>query len=234
MSSAGSGPLYLQIEQVLRSAIQEGRLYPRGTLPPERDLARDLGVARATVRKALRQLEEDGLLRRHKGSGTYVSPPIEQPLTRPSGFTQDMSGRGLKAGVIWLSRSRGLPTAEESFGLGLSPAHEVSRLERVRTVEGEPLVLELAVLPASVLPDPQSVEQSLYTRLAELGIYPVRALQRLKAGLASEREAKHLNIPPGSAVMHLQRIVYVQSQPIEFTRSTYRGDRYEFSVELKG
>jgi len=236
IEAAEAAPRYIQIFRTLKAAILEGQLYPNGTLPPERELAHDLGVTRTTVRKALRQLEEEGLLRRYKGSGTYLSASaaIEQPLNVLTGFSQDMARHGLKAGVVWLDRERSLPTSEETFSLALSPTSEVSRLKRLRTADDEPIALELAVLPASILPDPFAVEHSLYEYLTRAGIQPGRALQRLKAGAASPAEADLLRVAPGSPVLHIQRLVFVETQPVEFTRSTYRGDRYEFVVEMKG
>lgn len=237
IEAAEAAPRYIQIFRTLKAAILEGQLYPNGTLPPERELAHDLGVTRTTVRKALRQLEEEGLLRRYKGSGTYLSASaaaIEQPLNILTGFSQDMARHGLKPGVVWLGRERSLPTSEESFSLALSPTSEVSRLKRLRTADGEPIALELAVLPASILPDPFVVEHSLYEYLTRSGLQPGRALQRLKAGAASPGEADLLRTAPGSPVLHIQRLVFVENQPVEFTRSTYRGDRYEFVVEMKG
>ncbi|MGY2893984.1 GntR family transcriptional regulator [Deinococcus sp. UYEF24] len=234
IEAAEAAPLYVQIFRTLRTAILEGQLFPEGTLPPERELAHDLGVTRTTVRRALRQLEEEGLLKRYKGSGTYLSAPLEQPLNTLTGFSQDMARYGLQAGVIWLNRERGLPTSEESFSLSLSLSSEVSRLKRLRTANDEPIALELAVLPVSVLPDPFLVGHSLYDHLAESGIHPGRALQRLKAGAAEAAEAELLHIAPGSPVLHIQRLVFIDNRPIEFTKSTYRGDRYEFVVEMNG
>ena len=234
IEAAEAAPLYIQISRSLKTAILEGQLYPGGTLPPERELAHDLGVTRTTVRRALRQLEEEGLLKRYKGSGTYLSSPLEQPLNTLTRFSQDMARHGLQAGVIWLNRERGLPTSEESFSLSLSLNSEVSRLKRLRTANDEPIALELAVLPVSLLPDPFLVRHSLYEHLNGLGIHPGRALQRLKAGAAEAAEAELLKIRVGSPVLHIQRLVFVENRPIEFTKSTYRGDRYEFVVEMNG
>ena len=233
VQEAAAAPLYVQISRTLKAAILEGELYPLGVLPPERELAHDLGVARTTVRRALRQLEEEGLLKRYKGSGTYLAAPIEQPLNTLTGFSQDMARYGLKAGVVWLERNRNLPTSEESFALGLAPNSEVTRLKRLRTANDEPIALELAVLPATVLADPFAVGHSLYDHLAGIGVYPDRALQRFKAGAATAAEAELLHIEVGGPVLYIQRLVFIDTTPIEFTKSTYRGDRYEFTVEMK-
>ncbi|WP_420595598.1 GntR family transcriptional regulator [Deinococcus sp.] len=233
LATADAAPLYQRIAHTLKTAILEGKLYPQGTLPPERELAQGLGVARTTVRKALQQLQEEGLVIRHKGSGSYIAPSIEQPLAKLTSFSQDIARHGLQGGVIWLERERGLPTSEEGFSLGLSPDSEVVRLRRIQTADAQPIALQFTVLPASVLADPHSVDQSLYKRLTELGRHPDRALQTLRGGAATPQEAKLLNIGEGTPVFHIQRLAYCRAQPIELTRSVYRGDRYEFTVEMK-
>lgn len=120
------------------------------------------------------------------------------------------------------------------MALGLSGDERVARLERVRRSDGVPLAIERASIPASILPDPGAVESSLYLALEALGKRPVRAVQRISAANLGPRDAALLEVPAGVAGLRIERIGYLASgRVVEFTRSLYRGDAYDFAVELK-
>ncbi len=228
-------PLYLQLESELRRVIQEGRWGLGEALPPERDLAEQLKVSRITLRKALARLEALGLLIRRQGSGTFVAQRIEQTLSTLTSFSEDMRSRGLLPGSLLLEWGEYRAMPEEALALALSPGASVKRLLRVRMATSEPMALEQATLPAWALPKPDDEEASLYARLRAVGLRPVRALQRLRAVVAAEREAELLRVELGSPLLYIERVAYLQDgRPVEFTRSYYRGDRYDFVAELRG
>ena len=232
----GAGPLYLQLQRRLSHAVAEGRLKPGDSLPPERDMATLTGLSRVTVRKAVQALVADGMLVQRRGSGTFVAVRVErleQALSLLTSFTEDMAGRGRSVESVWLTRSINVPTPEEVMALGLGGGDRVARLERVRRSDGVPLAIERASLPLSVLPDPGMVETSLYTVLQARGLRPVRAVQRISAANLGLRDAELLNVSPGAAGLRIERIGYLASgRVVEFTRSLYRGDAYDFAVEL--
>jgi GntR family transcriptional regulator len=229
-------PLYLRLRKIVRDAVRAGRLGETEALPSERDLAERLGVSRVTVRKAIEGLVKEGVLVQRAGSGTYVAPRrsrIEQPLSHLTSFTQDMASRGLAADQIWLDRSVGMPSPEEAMVLGLSPGDAVARFHRLRRAGGEPLAIELAVVPLRYLPDPTEVETSLYAVLGRHGHRPVRALQRLQATALMPEDAQRLGLAAGSPALFIQRVSYLpDGRVVEFVRSHYRGDAYDFVAEL--
>jgi GntR family transcriptional regulator len=107
-------------------------------------------------------------------------------------------------------------------------------LTRVRLADGEPLALEHVASPTRILPDPAEVGDSLYAALQARDAVPVRALQRLRAAVASAADAEHLGVQAGSAIMATVRYGYAaDGTPVEFTRSPYRGDRYDFIAEMR-
>ena len=112
-------PLYLQLQQAIRSAMQSGALKADEALPSERDLARELGISRVTVRKAIAGLVEDGLLVQRWGSGTFMAARmhVEQPLSRLSSFTDDMITRGLVPSARFLHRGLGPVSPKEAMAL---------------------------------------------------------------------------------------------------------------------
>jgi GntR family transcriptional regulator len=109
----------------------------------------------------------------------------------------------------------------------------VARLERVRMADDVPLAIERATLSAEMLPDPEAVESSLYAALSARGLRPVRAVQRISAANLGVRDAGLLEVPVGAAGLRIERISYLPNgRVVEFTRSLYRGDAYDFAAEL--
>ena len=237
-----SSPRYLQVARALEEAVECGEYLPGSALPAERELAVRLGVSRVTVRQAIAQLVERGLVVRRHGSGTFVAPRrqeerIQHPLSRLTSFTEDMQARGLKAGGRVLSFAAGHPSAQEAMTLGLSPGQRVYRVRRLRTANGEALAVEESILSAQRLgelhaSDLQDV--SLYAMLQSRGASPVRALRQLRAVNADEDLAGLLGVPLGSALLATERVAWdAAGRAVELARAHYRGDRYDFVMELR-
>lgn len=233
----GAGPLYLQLQRRIADAIASSRLKPGDSLPPERDMAAMTGLSRVTVRKAVEGLVAAGHLVQKRGSGTFVGQRVErleQALSLLTSFTEDMVRRGKTVESVWLARGLHAPAPEEVMALGLGAGDRVARLERVRRSDGVPLAIERASLSSAFLPEPMAVDTSLYAVLEARGLRPVRAVQRISAANLGTRDADLLDVPPGAAGLRIERIGYLpDGRVVEFTRSLYRGDAYDFAVELK-
>ena len=231
------GPLYLQLKRWIEDAIKRGVINPGDALPSERDLAQRAEVSRVTVRKAVQQLVHDGVLVQRHGSGTFVAPEtqrVEQSLSQLTSFTEDMARRGMAVRAEWLERGLYIPSPEETIILGLGAGERVARISRLRLTGDMPLAIERASLSAEILPDPGAIGDSLYKHLEASGARPVRAIQRIRAANIAEDDAHLLQIPVGSAGLHIERISYLGTgRVIEFTRSIYRGDTYDFVAELR-
>jgi GntR family transcriptional regulator, N-acetylglucosamine utilization regulator len=233
---AAAGPLYLRLKALIQSAIHDGRLRANDALPSEREIASMLDISRVTVRKALTDLVEEGVLTQRRGSGTFVTSGatrVEQRLSRLTSFTEDMLARGLTPSVRWLLKTVAPPTPEEAMVLGLSTGERVIRLRRLRLADDQPMALEQAVVAARLLANPEAIGNSLYVALEAAGIRPVRALQRLSAESLGAEDAQILGVEPGAPALYIERISYLKDgRPVEFTKSHYRGDAYDFVVEL--
>jgi len=231
------GPLYLQLKRWIEDAIKRGLINPGDALPSERDLAQRADVSRVTVRKAVQHLVHEGVLVQRHGSGTFVAPEtqrVEQSLSQLTSFTEDMARRGMSVRAEWLERGLYIPSPEETIILGLSAGDRVARISRLRLTGDTPLAIERASLSTAVLPDPLSIADSLYKHLEKTGMRPVRAIQRIRAANISEDDAHLLQVPVGSAGLHIERISYLGTgRVVEFTRSIYRGDTYDFVAELR-
>lgn len=226
-------PLYMQLARSLREHISSGGIDPGSALPSERDLSEMAGLSRVTVRKGIEQLIDEGVLIRRQGSGTFVARRIEAPGARLSSFSDDTRSRGEAPGVVWIYKSYAQPTEEEAAALDVSPTALVARLGRVRLAGGEPLAIEHAVIPATFMPDLDSLGDSLYQALESHGFRPTSGTQRVRASLATPTEAGILSVEHNSEVLRIDRRTRIpDGRIVEFTRSVYRGDRYEFVTEL--
>lgn len=231
LEAGNSAPLYLQLQRVLRDAIEQQILKPDEALPPERDLAEAFGISRVTVRKALDGLVDARLLTRRQGAGTFVTMRVEKNFATISSFTEDMQSRGRRPHSEWVNRAAGVVTPEEAMALGLSPGSAVFRFTRIRYADGVSMALEQTTVPAGVLESLDQVTDSLYAALGEER--PIRVLQRLRAVLFTADQAELLGITTPSAGLLIERRGFSGSgRTVEFTQSFYRGDSYDFVAEL--
>src|SRR5438445_2192547 len=204
LESESAAPLYLQLQRLLRTAIDRHVLAPDEALPPERDLAEAYKVSRVTVRKALDGLVQARLLTRRQGAGTFVAARVEKNFATISSFTEDMLSRGRQPHSKWLSRSEGTVMPEEALALGLSPGSPVYRLSRIRYADGQSMAIEYATVPKDAVQSLESVGDSLYDALGDAR--PMRVLQRLRAVLFTPEQSELLGIEPGAACIELERL----------------------------
>jgi len=233
-----SVPLYVQIAEHMLSRIEAGELTPGDRLPSERELSEKLGVNRLTLRRAFRVLEDQGLLIRRRGSGTFVAEAkIEWRAGRLIPFTKGAQRRGYIPGarvILFEHRSAEATVAKE---LELSVAAPVYYVHRLRYVNRAPAVLERFVVPAERFPGFEGqnlAERSLYEVMeTEYGVSVSRARQSLEPVIATEYEAELLGIRRGAPLMLERRLTVDQNgQPVELGRDLYRGDRFRFVTEV--
>jgi GntR family transcriptional regulator len=232
--NAGHRPLaYLRLRAELLHAIDAGALPPGHALRGERELAREHGVSRVTVRKAIAGLVADGRLVQRHGAGTFVSERIVKSFSRLTSFSDDLRARGLAPHTRTLAEERGEVTPEEAMALNLSPGARVLRLRRVRHGGEEALAIERSVVPEFALPEGTLLGVSLYETLDRSGLRPRRALQRLRAVAFDAESSRLLGVAVGSAGLLIERRGFLDDgRVVEFTQSLYRGDAYDFVAEL--
>jgi GntR family transcriptional regulator len=227
------GTRYQQLGDALKALIAEGAAGPAGVLPPERELARVSGLSRVTVRKALAGLVAAGVVHQRAGSGTFVGERIVRSFSRLTSFTEDLRARGLESRVVFLARSVAEVTSDEAMALALSPGSLVVRLHRLRLAGEQALAVEETAVPHAILTEPERVGASLYETLTALGAPPVRAIQRLRAVALDTASARHLGLTAGGPALHIERRAFLaDGRAVEFTRSIYRADVYDFVAEL--
>jgi GntR family transcriptional regulator, N-acetylglucosamine utilization regulator len=236
---AQSAPLYRQIEAELRDRIRDGRLPPGARVAPETELMTEYGVSRATVRQALAGLVGEGLLEIRRGLGTYVTAPrFEHTIGGFYSFSREIERHGLTPGTTVLGIGVQPAADEVAEALALPPGTPVVALRRLRLAGPDPLVVETSHLPAARFPGLESVDFSqvrLYdTLLNRYGCRPTRARETFEPILLTAEEAALLDQQRGEPALRVERTAFDQDDlPIEFCRSTVRGDRYRYSVELR-
>lgn len=233
---------YLQLSRHIGKAIADGRLQLGDQLPPERDLAELAQVSRVTIRKAVAELVNAGLVVQKRGAGTFVNTGAasamtmrtEQSLSSLVSFSDNIKGRGKSPVSAVLQCGLFQPDPNEMMTLGLSLNQRVARVNRLRSADDTPMAIEKSSLPSDILPNPEKVEESLYAVLRESGMAPIRAIQRVSAINVFGEEAELLGLADDTAVLKIDRTAFLSGgRPIEFTRGLYRSDNYDFMVELR-
>lgn len=222
-----------RLAEAMRAGVRQGVLRPGAAIPGERALAEILDVSRTTIRRAIKTLVDERLLAQRPGARTSVAQRVEKPVSVFAGFSQDMRARGLRPGSIWLDRCTGPAAPAEALALSVSPGTPVCRLKRLRTADDVVMALERSIVPVRFLPDPAAIEGSLYAALERQGATPVRALQRMRATVAGDADARQLGIEPGAPLLDMERRCFNrEGDAVEACRSLYRGDLYDLLVEL--
>ncbi|SCW64434.1 GntR family transcriptional regulator [Paenibacillus tianmuensis] len=231
-------PLYSQLLETMKQAIQSGSLKAGDPLPSESQLCKWLQVSRTTIRLAMDQLSEQGLIVRRRGRGsTVASPKLHRTLDHLYNFTEDMLVLQAVPESIVLESiifSAGLTIGNM---LNLPYDEQVLRLSRIRKANGEPILLEHTYLPMTKFPSLETVDftsQSLYRLLRdEYHVQMGHATETYECVSLSKETAKLLQTAAGSPAFHVKRIAFTKSCiPFEYTESFARGDRCIFQAKL--
>ena len=232
-------PLHVQLKQALSDSIRRGVWKPGQRLPGEPELCRTFGVSRTTVRQALNELARQGMVVREQGRGTYVAQPklVGTAAQRLSGFHEDMTALG-RPMVSQVLRQQ-VVAADELVAerLDLQPGDPVVEIERLRLVEGQPVVLTTTYLPQALCPSLETADlrrRSLYEFLhTECRRTLARGWRTIEAVAADSRQARLLATRKGAPLILIQSVSYLSNgRPIEYYFAFHRGDRSRFEVEL--
>jgi GntR family transcriptional regulator len=228
-------PLYHQAARVLEEAIEDGRL-PRGSkLESELDLAEQLGISRPTMRAAIKQLVDKGLLMRRRGIGTTVAPrPVRRAVALTSLYDDlKESGREPTTRVLNFEETPCPPVIAEHLGLG--PTAPVLRFDRLRLADSDPIALMHNFVPVGLLKiESEDLERTgLYDLFRRNGIAPHVATQRVGARKAGAEEAELLEIELGDPVLTMTRTAFDTSgRPIEYGSHRYPAESYWLEMML--
>ncbi len=228
-------PLYYQAARALEEAIDDGRL-PRGSkLESELDLAKRLGISRPTMRMAIKQLVDKGLLMRRRGIGTIVAPNPVRRVVALTSLYDDLKEAGREPRTRVLAFEEVPCPPEIGEHLGLEPGAPVLRFDRLRLAGSDQIALMHNVVPTGLLEiEKDDLERTgLYELFRKNGTSPHIATQRIGARKVGAEEAELLEIEPGDPVLTMIRIAYDSNgYPIEYGSHCYPAESYSFELML--
>ena len=229
-------------EQSLRQAIAQGTFRPGSQLPPEAGLCQMLGVSRTVIREALRVLEEDGLIARRHGVGTFVRDhPILKNLNFNFGITEMIGSAGLTPGTSYFAIRSETADEEKAEQLRVPPGTALITVERVRTADGRPVVYSLDTLTSALVQraefDPERLRtQSIYDMLQKsLGIVIEYGIARLLPVAAPESVAEKLELPPNAVTLYIVQTDYSpDDEPLVYSQEYHLPDAFDFIIWRSG
>jgi len=230
-------PLYFQLKEILFGYLET--LSDGDVIPTEVELCEHFAISRPTVRQAVNELVAEGHIVRRKGKGSFVSrSKIKQDfLLVLESFNTEMQEKGLPHDTRVLSKGIRGASAQAAEVFGIKTGDKMVYLSRLRSIQGEPIVLVNTWLPAdrfSPLLDFDFEKESLYSLMErELGCLLHTTKRYLEARIAGDFEAKSLHIAVGDPIQFIETITSESDDvPVEFSQAYYRGDRNRFSLEV--
>lgn len=231
-------PLYHQFKEYLIERIESGD-YPVGqTIPAEMELVSKFGVSRATVRRAMQELEQDGYINRAAGRGTFVlRTKLSRGLSHLTSFTEEMHARGQKVTTRILNYSHITPPPHVAEMLQADADTPLLYIHRLRFADQIPIAISVSYLK---LPDGVAISeeelnqsQSLWTLLERKGIPLLEADKTIVAASANEERAGLLGIHPGTSLLVVEGVAYTYNHlAVEYHQVISGGERYQYSLHL--
>lgn len=233
LEKKSQSPLYQQLMTRLKNDIMAGAYPAGGRIPSEQLLCETYGVSRVTVRKAMLDLVQEGLLVRRQGKGTFVADEkLRRDLTFITSFSDACAERGHMAGAKLISCQMEPATPDDCERLGIKEDAKVLEICRLRLCDDEPVMLEInryreiyAYLQA------EDAGNSQYSCLRSHGVIPSSAVHDISLGHATPFVSKHLGTEVGDALLLLDEQVFNQhEEPLHLSRQWIRGDRFTFRI----
>lgn len=231
-------PLYAQIKDILRARILDGSYQPHQQMPSESEMMAAFDVSRITVRQALNDLQNEGLIFRMHGKGTFVSKPKAfQDLGRLQGFGEAMRQMGYETFARVVAMRTVTPTAQVQEHLQLPKRAKVTELQRLRFLNREPISLDVTYVPTAL--GARLAKEDLATRDVfvilenDYGLSLGHADLQIGSTLADEHLAAQLKVEEGSPVLVIERTTHTSDgAPIDYEHLYYRGDAFQYRVRV--
>lgn len=231
-------PVYYQLKVLLRKEIAGGVYLPGEVIPSEHELTRRYGISRSTVRQALADLVQEGLLERIQGKGTFVAQPkLQDDLLGRSTFKRQMEERGLETSIRVLQKHSNMATKRDQKLFGIESNETMFRLLRLISVSDEPVFIESWDIPQRHCPGLLELDlgQAFYSIL--IGQYKLplhRVVKFIEPALADDFEADVLGIKRGSPVLLIERGSYPPTgdHALVMCKWIVRGDRCRHLISV--
>ncbi|EST52496.1 GntR family transcriptional regulator [Brevibacillus panacihumi W25] len=230
-----SRSLFLLVMDKIKSDIESGKLRPGERLPSEAELSKQLGVSRATLREALRLLEEEKIVIRRHGVGTFINskPVFSGGIGELFSVTDAIERQGYKAGTMILKTAFEESGEEERKRLSLKQGEGVLMIERIRTADGLPVVYCIDRIPAHLASKGYSAGgESIFTWLeSTTGIRITYAVAQIEPMGYNEKVSNLLHCDRSTPLLLLEQIHYDENErPILYSHNYFRADKIHFHV----
>lgn len=236
-------PLYQQVIDIIKNEINSGAYKAGARIPNEFELAESYKVGRVTVRRAIEELVQQGYLTKRQGKGTFVNAPKLKRKIRQKGdvqsFTEGCAANDMVAGARLVSRTVVAAAREDAAFFGVEPGAELIVVERVRTADGVPVMLEnnafvLADHPyLQTLADKDLADNSIFALVAEhSGRAPLKSDPcTVEIALADAQAAPLLEVPVGEPLFYMEAyFTDADGRPLLLGRQKIVGSRYLFDI----
>jgi len=226
---------FRQVAQTIAHQIASGEIARGSRLMSERDLGKHFNVSRDTIRRALLELQERGLIEAEGARGWFVTTALGEPNAL-MGFSEMARARGLKPRSGVLKAEMRAATLDEAERLGIAPGAKLFELERIRLLDEVAVAHECSRVVLDLAPDLARADfetASLYDELRKFGVVAHSADYVLQAGAADEREAQLLDVAIGAPLLTATATAHMKSgKAMELSHSVFRSDRYRFRTTL--
>jgi GntR family transcriptional regulator len=229
-------PLWAQVRNDVTQRLENGEFVD--AFPSDRELVAQYKVSRHTVREALRELRDSGILQRHRGRGSYVEPiALEQQVGPLYSLFRSIEDQGYRqvSTVLALETVRDTQIAAR---LWMVPSRSLFHLRRLRLVNDTPFAVDDIWMPADLVAPLFEVDfrhTAVYAELGRLvGLQPVKGWERIHPRLPDATTRKMLGIDPTQAVFFVERYTEHAKGPLEWRETIVRGDAYTYVTNWGG
>lgn len=231
-------PLYHKVYLLIKQRLVAGKYAHDLPMPGENALAAEFGVSRLTIRRSLETLEAEGLIERRQGRGTFAAPPADDGHAADiDTLMAHLDQMGMQTQVRLLDLQTVPAGAQAAEKLALAPGALIDRSIRVRSYGDLPFSYLTTHVPHEIgrhIPRELLASRPLLAIFRDLGIEVAHAEQAISATLAEPAAAEALDVPVGSALLNLHRLVRdATGRPVEWLHALYRPDRYEYRMHLQ-
>lgn len=236
-ATLGPRTRWRRVRDAIADDVALGHLTGGARLPTERELCEIHRVSRVTVRRALRELVDEGLVEAAAGAGWFVAAgPLSEPPNALMSFSAMGAARGLRPSSRVLEQRVRPATLDEAEELGMVAADDLFEIRRLRLLDGRPVSIDHSRLPLKRLPGlvAEDFEQaSLYAVLEAAEVVPSRADFVVESVACAPDQAPLLGVEPGTPLLLTRQLTFDQGdRPLELGLVAFRGDRYRFRASL--
>lgn len=228
-------PLYQQLKTKIKDSILSGELKQGDKIQTEEELSKVYNVSRITVRSAISELADEGMLVKKQGKGTFVSrTKIEREIIKLLSFSSACRVKGLTPSSKITKKAVVNPTKDQIDNLNLDKNDKLIRIQRIRLANEEPIMVENTYFSYnnySFLLGEEHLNNSLYEILSmKYNIIPCKSINSIEIVRATEDEAEYLNISKGFSLLLIKGVVYDEKNiPVHISEQYIDGDKYKLS-----